>query len=224
MGTTNTLDLNNRVDKLEKAVSGGDSAQANKTDIATEFSATTNYTAGCFVYYGGKLYQFNADHSAGAWDPTDVVEANVTDQIVSNKSAIEGLTASDITYDNTDSGLTATELQGAVDEVVDNMGVVSGTFTADAGVTVLHSKLRKQLNIVSLDIFCQKNLTANQWNHVGDIQADFAPDTYNMYFPGLNDTDVGFFESKIEGTSIDVYPTVSGTKNFSLVTAYINTN
>lgn len=96
MGTTNILDMNNRISDLEKTVSGGDSTQANKKDIATEFSATTNYTAGCFVYYEGKLYQFNADHSAGAWDATDVVEANVTDQVVSNKSAIEGLTASDI--------------------------------------------------------------------------------------------------------------------------------
>lgn len=91
MGTTNTLDLNNRVSALERAVSGSDSAQANKKDIATEFSATTAYTAGCFVYYQGKLYQFNTDHAAGAWDPTDVVEANVTDQVVSNKAAIESV-------------------------------------------------------------------------------------------------------------------------------------
>ena len=117
MGTTNTLDLNNRVTNLEKSVSGGDSAQANKTDIATEFNATTNYTAGCFVYHGGKLYQFNADHAAGAWDPTDAVEANVTDQVVSNAAAIAGLTASDVAYDNTTSGLTATDVQGAVDEL-----------------------------------------------------------------------------------------------------------
>lgn len=94
MGTTNTLDLNNRVTELENAVSGGDSNQANKADIATEFNTTTAYTAGCFVYYGGKLYQFNADHAAGAWDPTDVVVANVTDQVVSNKAAIDELAES----------------------------------------------------------------------------------------------------------------------------------
>lgn len=121
MSTTNILDLNNRIDALEKAVSGGDSAQANKKDIATEFNTTTAYTAGCFVYYKGKLYQFNADHAAGAWDPTDVVEANVTDQIVSNKAAIDGLTASDIAYNNTVSGLSATDVQGAVDET--NIGL-----------------------------------------------------------------------------------------------------
>lgn len=118
MSTTNILDLNNRIDELEKNSGGGGSADsAKRSDIATEFSTETNYTAGNFVYYEGKLYQFNADHSAGAWDPTDVVESNVTDQIVSNASAIAGLTASDVAYDNTDSGLTATDVQGAVDEV-----------------------------------------------------------------------------------------------------------
>lgn len=123
MSTTNILDLNNRIDELEKNSGGGGSADsAKRSDIATEFSTETNYTAGNFVYYEGKLYQFNADHSAGAWDPTDVVEANVTDQIVSNKSAIDGLTASDVAYDNTDSGLTATDVQGAVDEVVEKIG------------------------------------------------------------------------------------------------------
>jgi hypothetical protein len=94
MSTTNILDLNNRIDELEKNSGGGGSADsAKRSDIATEFNTTTAYTAGCYVYHEGKLYQFNADHSAGAWDPTDVVEANVTDQIVSNASAIAGLTA-----------------------------------------------------------------------------------------------------------------------------------
>ena len=118
MSTTNILDLNNRIDELEKNSGGGGSADsAKRSDIATEFSTETSYTAGNFVYYEGKLYQFNADHAAGAWDPTDVVEANVTDQIVSNASAIAGLTASDVAYDNTTSGLTATDVQEAIDEI-----------------------------------------------------------------------------------------------------------
>lgn len=95
MSTTNILDLNNRIDELEKNSGGGGSADsAKRSDIATEFSTETSYTAGNFVYYEGKLYQFNADHSAGAWDPTDVVEANVTDQVVSNKSDIAALESS----------------------------------------------------------------------------------------------------------------------------------
>lgn len=129
MSTTNILDLNNRIDALEKNSGGGGSADsAKRSDIATEFSATTAYTAGCFVYYEGKLYQFNADHAAGAWDPTDVVEANVTDQVVSNASAIAGLTASDVAYDNTTSGLSATNEQAAIDELA---GDISGLTASD---------------------------------------------------------------------------------------------
>lgn len=133
MGTTNTLDLNNRISALEKGGGGGTSDGASRADIATEFDATKNYTAGCFVYYEGKLYQFNTDHAAGAWDPTDVVLANVTDQIVSNKSAIDGLTASDVAYDNTDSGLTATDVQGAIDELrqADNIMMSDGVTSVE---------------------------------------------------------------------------------------------
>lgn len=139
MSTTNILDLNNRIDELEKNSGGGSADSAKRSDIATEFSTETSYTAGNFVYHDGKLYQFNADHSAGAWNPTDVVEANVTDQIVSNKAAIDGLTASDVAYDNTDSGLTATNVQNAVDEL-------SESYPADKvilsdGVTSVENKL-----------------------------------------------------------------------------------
>lgn len=88
----NVLEIAKKVQKLEEAGGGGGSSEsASKADIATEFDATKNYTAGGFVYHEGKLYQFNNDHAAGAWDSTDVVEANVTDQIVSNKAAIDEL-------------------------------------------------------------------------------------------------------------------------------------
>lgn len=140
--TTNILDLNNRIDALEKAVSGGDSAQANKKDIATEFNTTTNYTAGGFVYYKGKLYQFNADHAAGAWDPTDVVEANVTDQIVSNKAAIDGLTASDVAYGDT-----------TVDDALDDLQPEAGTFNLTEGLFTNNLvNYKKQGNIVTIFI------------------------------------------------------------------------
>lgn len=121
----NILEIAKKVQKLEETGGGGSADSAKQSDIATEFNTTTAYTAGCYVYHEGKLYQFNADHSAGAWDPTDVVEANVTDQIVSNASAIAGLTASDVAYDNTDSGLTATDVQGAVNELADALDDVT---------------------------------------------------------------------------------------------------
>lgn len=90
MGTTNILDLNNRVSALEKSA-GASADSAKRSDIATEFSATTAYTAGCFVYHEGQLYIFNADHAAGAWDATEVAEVNVTYEVTSNKAAIDAL-------------------------------------------------------------------------------------------------------------------------------------
>lgn len=159
MSTTNILDLNNRIDALEKNSGGGGSADsAKRSDIATEFSATTAYTAGCFVYYEGKLYQFNADHAAGAWDPTDVVEANVTDQVVSNASAIAGLTASDVAYDNTDSGLTATDVQDAVDEVLNAVmpRTASGTTLAQL-VSAIDQLSEVQKATCTIDILCSSS-------------------------------------------------------------------
>lgn len=88
----NILEIAKKVQKLEEAGGGGGSTNsAKRSDIASEFDTTKNYTAGGFVYHESKLYQFSTDHSAGAWDPADVVEANVTDQIVSNKAAIDEL-------------------------------------------------------------------------------------------------------------------------------------
>lgn len=124
----NILEIARKVQKLESV--GGESADTAKmSDIATEFSATTNYTAGCFVYYEGKLYQFNTDHSAGAWDPTDVVEANVTDQVVSNKAAIEAMDdrvdALDGAVPRTSTGTTLAELVTALGQLTDEQKMKS---------------------------------------------------------------------------------------------------
>lgn len=146
----NILEIAKRLQTLEQTSGGGDtSALANKSDIATEFNTTTAYTAGDFVYHDGKLYQFNADHAAGAWNPTDVVEANVTDQVASNKAAIDGLTASDVAYDNTTSGLTATTTQGAVDELADSYPATQ-VMLSD-GVTSVEDALDENLTVTSGD-------------------------------------------------------------------------
>lgn len=66
-------------------------AKSAKADIATEFSTETSYTAGNYVYHEGTLYIFNVDHAAGDWDIADVAVANVTDEVTSNKAAIDAL-------------------------------------------------------------------------------------------------------------------------------------
>lgn len=91
--TLNPYDMEARIHSLEENSGGGGETTdaAKRSDIATEFSAETSYTAGNYVYYEGKLYIFNVDHAAGEWDATDVAEANVTDEVTSNKAAIDQL-------------------------------------------------------------------------------------------------------------------------------------
>ena len=135
MSTTNILDMNNRISALEKGGGGGSTDSASRSDIASVFDVTKNYTAGCYVYYEGKLYQFNADHSAGAWDPTDVVEANVTDQVTSNAAAIAAMGGGVITQHLTQIG---TDTNGCIclDLAVDDyilIGATTKDFSAGYG-------------------------------------------------------------------------------------------
>ena len=107
MPTINILDLNNRVGALEKkedqdttdyeklsnlpkintvelkgSKTSSDLGLAGAADIAAEFNTETTYTKGVMVYHEGKLYQFDEDHTAGAWIGTDAHETNVSDAIL----------------------------------------------------------------------------------------------------------------------------------------------
>ena len=45
--------------------------------IAPTFSASTAYTSGAYVWQGGSLYRFTADHPAGTWTGTDAVQVSL---------------------------------------------------------------------------------------------------------------------------------------------------
>lgn len=74
--------------------------------VAPAFSATTGYSEGDYVIYGGSIWQFTDDHVAGAWVGTDADEIGaVTDlvegfaatldaKIGANTSAIESISGS----------------------------------------------------------------------------------------------------------------------------------
>ena len=51
--------------------------------VARNFSTSVNYAASDLCLKDGKLYEFTASHSAGAWDDADVtpVDRNVLDTI-----------------------------------------------------------------------------------------------------------------------------------------------
>lgn len=50
--------------------------------IAPNFSDSTPYTAGAWVWYSGALYRFTADHAAGSWTGSDAVSVVLTAQLV----------------------------------------------------------------------------------------------------------------------------------------------
>lgn len=43
---------------------------------AREFSTSTNYVIGDLTLFGGYLYRFTSNHSAGSWNPAHVVEVD----------------------------------------------------------------------------------------------------------------------------------------------------
>lgn len=190
MSTTNILDLNNRIDELEKNSGGGGSADsAKRSDIATEFSTETSYTAGNFVYYDGKLYQFNADHSAGAWDPTDVVESNVTDQIVSNKAAVDEL---DVTLDNIGTYYESEVPAGTDSEIIAHLilpagkyFVVGQTGIANATVTSLFTIHTRGTDGVN---YARAMYTGKEFNLSAIVELANSTDIYFEYAGGSSTT------------------------------------
>lgn len=115
------------------------------TDLAVmRFVATANYAAGDTFTVDGVSVTATAMNGtalpAGAFVINQSVECilNGTVLTVVGVGGITSVDASDVTYDNTVSGLTATDVQDAIDEVVSDAGAidtkygtyVSGTITA----------------------------------------------------------------------------------------------
>ena len=90
----NNDDLNTRVSALETAVEEIDNDKADLGVIAAEFDAAAGtYEIGDLVTNKGKLYEFTSDHSTpGAWDPTEVTEKTVADEVNFVKSGLTNLT------------------------------------------------------------------------------------------------------------------------------------
>ena len=56
--------------------------------VAPDFSASTAYAAGDYVFYGGTLYRFKADHAAGAWIGTDAVSVTMASEVFGLNSTL----------------------------------------------------------------------------------------------------------------------------------------
>lgn len=60
--------------------------------VAPTFSTSTAYSAGAYVWQGGKLYRFTAAHPAGTWTGTDAVTVALGDDVADLKSAVKEYT------------------------------------------------------------------------------------------------------------------------------------
>lgn len=79
------------VTEQQKALIETIPGKAQKADIAPEFSTETAYNTGDLVYYNGALYEFTADHAAGAWSTDDTQAATINGSLDQLKSGLTNL-------------------------------------------------------------------------------------------------------------------------------------
>lgn len=77
------------------------------------------------------------------------------------KQAIDDLTAEDIAYDNTISGLTAVDVQNAIDELTEAMPIVDSTLDATSGNAIANSAVKNALDA----------LESSLGNDIDDVEA-----------------------------------------------------
>ena len=125
MPTTNILDLNNRLSKLENKPGGtGGDAEDIGYDNSTSHLTADNVQAAIDEVVGDIT---GLDAEDVAYDNTDsgLTATDVQAAIDEVAGDISGLSADDVSYDNTDSGLTAETVQDAIDEVNEDLGDVT---------------------------------------------------------------------------------------------------
>jgi hypothetical protein len=64
--------------------------------VAPTFSTSTAYSAGAYVWQGGKLYRFTAAHPAGTWTGTGAVEVALGNDVADLKSALVNFNSYDL--------------------------------------------------------------------------------------------------------------------------------
>lgn len=85
-----TLQVGDLIDDIETAIA---SIPSSYTDlmaaVAPTFDTSTAYTAGQYVWYDSKLYQFTTDHASGSWNAAQVELAVVTNDLVEDVTQLK---------------------------------------------------------------------------------------------------------------------------------------
>lgn len=99
------------------------------------WNAATDYEAGAVVNYAGSVWQA----TVGSTDSEPATENEDWAALIAAGGEVE-IPASDIAYDNTDSGLTAADVQDAIDELADEKLDATGGTATDVTVEGLTSE------------------------------------------------------------------------------------
>lgn len=81
-----------------------DQSRIEGNGLASVFSDALDYTTGDYVIYNGILYEFTANHNAGAWNLNDVHAVNMGDEVTDLKNIVNRLrfnTVADMIADRT---------------------------------------------------------------------------------------------------------------------------
>ena len=99
--TLDVVDLINRIDAAVESIPA--SADQLKAAMAPNFSDTTAYPAGAYVWYNGTLYKFTTAHAAGSWTGTDATAVALGNDVADLRSSFH-YRGIDISTQNWDRG------------------------------------------------------------------------------------------------------------------------
>lgn len=126
---------------IYKLVTAAEDANEWKVDadangnLALDYDPTSTYEEGQYCIYQGKLYKANQDidpaeaWTAAHWD-TEYLAEDLAEH-VSDTANPHSVTAEQVAYDNSGSGLTADDVQEAIDEVAGSIPTVPTAYTSD---------------------------------------------------------------------------------------------
>lgn len=151
---------------------------------------------------------------------TDNVEYRITDK------GIDSVSASNVTYDGSASGLDAMNVQGAVDELKDSLTAITigeleftSNYTVSSGMTNTCIKTGNVKNIrLGGSVTCD---TANTYVIIATLPSGFEPTNgqlINCIRPYVNDQDIYF---RIAGNTVQVNIPTAGTVRLVINETYI---
>lgn len=183
--TTSISNLGTEIDDVRSDCE--DMITSNEETSATSANA---YAVGDYFRYNDVLYKCTVAIAEGDTivPNTNCEATNVMTEITSGGVSVS---AEDVTYDNTDSGLTATDVQSAIDEINDSMisqfQVTPNTVSTEAGDTEV-SFTATEDQVITIMCYVQSDSSTSACTAIIGLNRDGT--TYNLT-RGLSTSRVG---------------------------------